>query len=154
MFWRNKQIPEEIEGIIETIEKNESQSTWRNPKEYSTGKKIIDGLFGKEQQELTDRTKGLNTHLVGYAVNVIPDGEDGKCCSTLIVGIGTNDRIKERILEAIVHATNRCRGVTKHIIFYAAWWDVSAWYEYRSDFNRNGIVVVLKMLGHQPIILD
>jgi hypothetical protein len=127
----------DIIGAIEGMEKELlSEKGWR--KKLDSGESIIHAL-----------THGATGD---YWVNLIPSGTPGRCRDTLVVGIGYEDSVNERILEAIEHVKVHCPGTTTKVVFLAAWWGVPEWLRHRESFD--GVRVVLKILGARPILLS
>ncbi|MEM2100561.1 MAG: hypothetical protein QXP45_04420 [Thermoproteota archaeon] len=93
--------------------------------------------------------------LLGMKINVIPARGKGLCHNTLLVIIGSADsdqKIENRILEALEHAVVMCSGITKTVIFWAMRWNSQAWARHARSFK--GIMVLLKPFFACPTILE
>jgi hypothetical protein len=89
---------------------------------------------------------------LGRSVNTIPGGNPGACHPLLLVALGLQEDAEPRILAAIEHVMVSCAGRTHHVIFWAAWWDSTAWHRHRTSFGTAR--VDLKLVGSDSLRLS
>ena len=139
-------IPEFLYPFLSEMERLEevSELPWRT-EDLKTGARILTRLF-------RNRIRGERIAIGGSEINVIPPiGHPGPCRAILLVAIGAMDNVERRILEAVEHVNVKCRGITKHVIFYAAKWDQTAWLRHSRSFTE--VSTILKMPLTKPILL-
>jgi hypothetical protein len=86
-------------------------------------------------------------------VAVIPGYAAGRCEPILLTVVGYADECEFRILEAIEYLS-RCRGVTKHVVFYSINWSALAWADHRDSFRAARAIPILKLMGCEPVVLN
>lgn len=68
--------------------------------------------------------------------DLIPSDPKHSCHPTLVVCVGRQDDVDERILRAADHLTDsHCGGTTKIVVFWAATWDSGAWWRHAGAFK-------------------
>ena len=115
----------------------------------------IEGMKNKREEEIVKRLFPPNSDL-GHAVNVIPGQIRGECRPILIVVIGWNYSSEKGLIQSLeksVEQVRRCAGVTKHVIFYAQWWDFAIWSKRRGDFEKTKVKSILRPPFQEPLDL-
>ena len=68
--------------------------------------------------------------------DLIPSDTMHGCHPTLVVCVGRQDDVEERIKQAANHlAPTHCGGTTKTVVFWAATWDSGAWWRHSGSFK-------------------
>jgi len=131
----NAHLPDELGNLLGSLTAIEEDLS-ENPKRWASGGSI---------------TKELEGDYVGQAVNVIPWGTPTtQCYSTLVVGVGYNDDVEKRILEAYEHISAKCPN-TRYVIFWAAAWYGLSWKRHSRHFKR--VTAILKPLFADATLL-
>jgi hypothetical protein len=133
----NSGLPEDVEQLLKVLGELES-SLDKNT--IQKGEDIVGKISGKSAN-------------IGNNINVIPDGIPGNCEKILVVAIGLNDDIEQRVSQAVEHVTKVCPEITKYVVFWATKWNSVAWAKYCNVFKNKNITVLLKLFNTGAIIL-
>ena len=114
-----------------------------NPEEYHEGEIYIDAPYPPITTDDPIPNYGHGETIIETSLplgwegktNVILGGVDGTCHNILVVGIGFNDSISERLLQAVQHVRVYCPQ-TKMVMFLAMKWDYSEWNFYQHIFKK------------------
>lgn len=69
--------------------------------------------------------------------DLIPSATMRGCHPTLVVCVGRQDDVEERIKQAASHLTDtHCGGTTKTVVFWAATWDSGLWWRHAPAFKE------------------
>lgn len=101
-------------------------------------------------------TERLPDEQMAKRVNIIPGGISGMCQNTLVVVIGSRDsdvKLENRILEAALHISGRCKGITKHVIFWAARWNSETWAKHKGSF-RSAMTVLKPFMADVTLLVS
>lgn len=131
----NVNLPHDLGDLLGSLSESED-GLLKNPRKCASGKSIA---------------KELDRNFGGQPFNVIPWGiPTSNCYGTLVVGVGYNDDVEKRILEAYEHVSVKCRN-TRYVIFWAAAWNGLSWRSHMIMFR--GVTAILKPFLAEATIL-